>query len=98
MMTECCGTCRFWQGGPVNTAQCRRYPPPVAGAGQWPFTGQADWCGEWAAVPAPAEPSSTLEYLASEGAEPYHGAEPITIEVPKPRVGRGPYRRKPAKK
>ena len=61
-----CRTCRFWRQRRVQDeaddwGECRRMPPALpevaderlVGAGVWPFTKAADWCGEW----EQAEPS-----------------------------------------
>ena len=57
MKTDCCGNCRFWNGG----GECVRYPPTVTTSyyqdhegytkrevdSDLPQTGESFWCGEW---------------------------------------------------
>jgi len=56
MSDRTCETCRFWDlsvqsanAQPDTTGLCRKKAPdahPFTGMGNWPFTEDADWCGE----------------------------------------------------
>lgn len=52
MVTETCGTCRFWTAWRENkdVGVCRRYPPQISEYrvhGHWPSPAASGWCGEW---------------------------------------------------
>ena len=59
VVVETCGNCRF-RRQPIAEAEewgfCHRRAPKKMppGTSGWPEINDTDWCGEWAAIPAPA--------------------------------------------
>jgi hypothetical protein len=50
-----CIACRYFAPEDGYSGDCRRYPPSSnAGAGRWPCVLAREFCGEFAARPAPA--------------------------------------------
>lgn len=54
MITETCGTCRFWQRREAAHGHCRR----LAAIG--PQCQEQDWCGQWQGMAEP-EPMPVAE-------------------------------------